>query len=227
MALILLLETTTINCSVALAEDDKIIAIKEDKTPGYSHAEKLHLFIEAVLTESNKTLLNLDAVAVSKGPGSYTGLRIGVSAAKGLCYALNIPLLSVDTLTSIAHQYKSLDFSDGYIIPILDARRMEVYTSIFRLENGELFLTSPVEAKIVDESSFIELKGNKFFVGDGVGKIEEVISNKMNASFLQSLPSTKEMASIAFNKYKISDMEDVAYFEPFYLKDFVIKKKKN
>lgn len=227
MALILLLETTTVNCSVALAEDDKIIAIKEDKTPGYSHAEKLHLFIEAVLTETNKTLLNLDAVTVSKGPGSYTGLRIGVSAAKGLCYALNIPLLSVDTLTSIAHQYKSLDFSDGYIIPILDARRMEVYTSIFRLENGELFLTSPVEAKIVDESSFVELKGNKFFVGDGVGKIEEVISNKMNASFLQSLPSTKEMASIAFNKYKISDMEDVAYFEPFYLKDFVIKKKKN
>ena len=107
MALILLLETTTVNCSVALAEDDKIIAIKEDKTPGYSHAEKLHLFIEAVLTESNKTLLNLDAVAVSKGPGSYTGLRIGVSAAKGLCYALNLPLLSVDTLTSIAHQYKS------------------------------------------------------------------------------------------------------------------------
>ena len=227
MALILLLETTTVNWSVALAEDDKIIAIKEDKTPGYSHAEKLHLFIEAVLTETNKTLLNLDAVAVSKGPGSYTGLRIGVSAAKGLCYALNIPLLSVDTLTSIAHQYKSLDFSDGYIIPILDARRMEVYTSIFRLENGELFLTSPVEAKIVDESSFVELKGNKFFVGDGVGKIEEVISNKMNASFLQSFPSTKEMASIAFNKYKISDMEDVAYFEPFYLKDFVIKKKKN
>ncbi len=227
MALILLLETTTVNCSVALVEDDKIIAIKEDKTPGYSHAEKLHLFIEAVLTETNKTLLNLDAVAVSKGPGSYTGLRIGVSAAKGLCYALNIPLLSVDTLTSIAHQYKSLDFSDGYIIPILDARRMEVYTSIFRLENGELFLTSPVEAKIVDESSFVELKGNKFFVGDGVGKIEKVISNKMNASFLQSLPSTKEMASIAFNKYKISDIEDVAYFEPFYLKDFVIKKKKN
>lgn len=227
MALILLLETTTVNCSVALAEDDKIIAIKEDKTPGYSHAEKLHLFIEAVLTETNKTLLNLDAVAVSKGPGSYTGLRIGVSAAKGLCYALNIPLLSVDTLTSIAHQYKSLDFSHGYIIPILDARRMEVYTSIFRLENGELFLTSPVEAKIVDESSFVELKGNKFFVGDGVGKIEEVISNNKNTSFLQSLPSTKEMAAIAFHKYKISDMEDVAYFEPFYLKDFVIKRKKN
>jgi len=227
LALILLLETTTVNCSVALAEDDKIIAIKEDKTPGYSHAEKLHLFIEAVLTESNKTLLNLDAVAVSKGPGSYTGLRIGVSAAKGLCYALNLPLLSVDTLTSIAHQYKSLDFADGYVIPILDARRMEVYTSVFKLENGELILISPVEAKIIDENSFEELKGNKLFVGDGVGKIEEVLSNKKNTSFLQCLPSTKEMASIAFNKYKISDIEDVAYFEPFYLKDFVIKKNKN
>ncbi|MGO1585396.1 MAG: tRNA (adenosine(37)-N6)-threonylcarbamoyltransferase complex dimerization subunit type 1 TsaB, partial [Mesonia sp.] len=111
MALILLLETTTINCSVALAEDDKVIAIKEDKTPGYSHAEKLHLFMEAVLAEGQKELLDLDAVAVSKGPGSYTGLRIGVSAAKGLCYALNIPLIAVDTLTSVAHQYQSLNFS--------------------------------------------------------------------------------------------------------------------
>ncbi|MGO2356970.1 tRNA (adenosine(37)-N6)-threonylcarbamoyltransferase complex dimerization subunit type 1 TsaB [Mesonia sp.] len=226
MALILLLETTTINCSVALAEDDKVIAIKEDKTPGYSHAEKLHLFMEAVLAEGQKELLDLDAVAVSKGPGSYTGLRIGVSAAKGLCYALNIPLIAVDTLTSIAHQYQSLNFSSGYVIPVLDARRMEVYTSVFELKGGALTPLSNVEAKIIDENSYAELKANRLFVGDGVQKIEDEILDQENSIFVQSLPSTQEMAKIAFDKYKISDTEDVAYFEPFYLKDFVIKKKK-
>jgi len=143
-----------------------------------------------------------------------------------LCYALNIPLIAIDTLTSIAHKYKSLNFNSGYVIPILDARRMEVYTSVFELKSDELIPISNVEAKIIDENSYTELEGNKLFVGDGVLKIEEEVLNKENSIFVQSLPSTQEMVKIAFDKYKISDTEDVAYFEPFYLKDFVIKKKK-
>ena len=149
MATILNLETATTNCSVSIAMEGKTIALLEDNSPKYSHAEKLHLFIERSLKEANIQSADLNAVAVSKGPGSYTGLRIGVSAAKGLCYALDIPLISINTLSSMAHSVK---IDDGYIIPLLDARRMEVYAAVFdhgKNDDGQ-DLTSSVLKKIMD-----------------------------------------------------------------------------
>src|SRR5690606_28929336 len=160
------------------------------------------------LKESNTTLDALDAIAVSKGPGSYTGLRIGVSAAKGLCFALNKPLISTSTLEALAYQVKP---ESGCIVPMLDARRMEVYSAIF------------------DESSFEDyLQQLKvYFVGNGVEKAKEIITHT-NAVFIDGkLPSANEMSMLAYNKYKISDFEDVAYFEPYYLKDFVALKPKS
>ncbi len=129
MALILNLETATTNCSVSIAKDGNLLAIKEHNTPNYSHSEQLHVFIQEVLKEASLSIEELDAVAVSKGPGSYTGLRIGVSAAKGLCFALNVPLISISTLSNMAEQAK--DSKMDYIIPVLDARRMEVYSAVF------------------------------------------------------------------------------------------------
>ena len=128
MGLILNIETATTNCSVSLAKDGELISLKEHNTPNYSHSEKLHVFIQDVVKQASLQLSDLNAIAVSKGPGSYTGLRIGVSAAKGLCFSLGIPLISVPTLESLAHQLK---IKQGFIIPVLDARRMEVYSAVF------------------------------------------------------------------------------------------------
>ena len=225
MALILNIETSTTNCSVSLSKDEEILFLKEDNNLGYSHAEKLHLFIQDVFNETNISKNNIDAVSVSKGPGSYTGLRIGVSAAKGLCYALDKPLISVSTLEALAHQATKID--KGIIIPMLDARRMEVYSAIF---NSDYKLIRGVEAQILDATSFAEeLKSqNVYFLGNGVEKMKQIISHS-NAFFIENkLPSASTLGKIANTKYKISDIEDVAYFEPYYLKDFIaIKSKKN
>ncbi|MFD1293225.1 tRNA (adenosine(37)-N6)-threonylcarbamoyltransferase complex dimerization subunit type 1 TsaB [Lutibacter holmesii] len=224
MAFILNIETATKNCSVSLANEGKTIAIREFNEGGYSHAEKLHVFIEEVLKEAKVEFSDLKAVAVSKGPGSYTGLRIGVSAAKGLCFALNIPLIAINTLESLA---QSISISEGYIIPLLDARRMEVYSSIF---NESTTLIRGIEAEIISESSFQEVlhKNKCYFLGDGAEKCKGVITHE-HAIFLEGkFPSSNEMSALSFIKYKKNDIEDVAYFEPFYLKDFVaIKSKKN
>lgn len=202
----------------------KLIVLKEENNRNYSHSEKLHPFIKSVLDEGEIDLDQLDAVAISKGPGSYTGLRIGVSAAKGLCFSLNIPLISIPTLEALIHQ---VSIDEGYIVPMLDARRMEVYSSIY---NQDYELIKSTEAKIIDSSSFQEyLNENKvYFIGDGVEKTKTVIYNK-NAVFVEGkYPSAKEMISLSYLKYKKSDFEDVAYFEPYYLKDFVtlVKTKK-
>ncbi|WP_435413991.1 tRNA (adenosine(37)-N6)-threonylcarbamoyltransferase complex dimerization subunit type 1 TsaB [Polaribacter aestuariivivens] len=225
MAIILNIETSTKNCSVSIAQNGKILAIKELNNGNYSHAEVLHPFIEDVLREANILKLKINAIAVSKGPGSYTGLRIGVSAAKGLCFALNIPLISIDTLTSLSC---AVDIEEGVIIPMLDARRMEVYAAVFDKKNQQIKTTT---AQIINENSFTEyLKKNKvYFIGDGAQKCKEIITHK-NAFFIDDkFPSSKEMAKLSFEKYKKNDIEDVAYFEPFYLKDFIVipeKKKK-
>ena len=162
-------------------------------------------------------------MAVSKGPGSYTGLRIGVSAAKGLCFALNIPLISVNTLESLA---QSISIVEGYIIPLLDARRMEVYSCVYNEKNE---ICREVRAEIINENSFETYlkKGKVYFLGDGAEKCKELIKNE-NAQFIDDkFPSANEMGEISYNKYKKNDIEDVAYFEPFYLKDFIaIKAKK-
>ncbi|WP_179344260.1 tRNA (adenosine(37)-N6)-threonylcarbamoyltransferase complex dimerization subunit type 1 TsaB [Winogradskyella ursingii] len=222
MGLILNIETATTNCSVSLSQDGEILVLKEDYNSGYSHAETLHVFIDKVFDMAGADPKSIDAVAVSKGPGSYTGLRIGVSSAKGLCYALNKPLLAIDTLKSLALQ---VDTGDGFIVPMLDARRMEVYSAIF---DSELNIHRSIEAQILDENSFKEIlnQSKVYFIGNGVKKTKQLIQHT-NAVFIEGkLPSAKEMALLSELKYKKSDTEDVAYFEPYYLKDFVALKKK-
>lgn len=213
---ILCIETASTNCSVALAKHGNILALKEDYNNGFSHAERLHIFIRDILAENDMQLSNLDAIAVSKGPGSYTGLRIGVSAAKGLCFSLGIPLISVSTLTALAYQVKE----KALIITMLDARRMEVYSAVFNKERKQIQDTS---AMILNENSYLEYleNGPVYFIGSGVTKFKE-ISRHSNANFIEGkLPSANEMVELAISKYKISDFEDVAYFEPYYLKDFM------
>jgi len=222
LAFILNIETSTKNCSVSLSENGKIISLKEINDGNYSHAEKLHVFIDSVLNKIGIKLQQLDAVAISKGPGSFTGLRIGVSAAKGLCFSLDIPLISVSTLQSLALQITA---DNGLIIPMLDARRMEVYSAIYDTNNN---LVRAIEAQILDETSFQNYLESQlvYFVGDGVSKTKNLISHP-NAVFVDDkLPSADEMGMLAFEKFQQSNFENPAYFEPFYLKDFVTHKKK-
>lgn len=217
MSYILNIETATKNCSVALAKEGRIILCKEIADEGYSHAERLHVFIEEIIKESGITFQDLSAIAVSQGPGSYTGLRIGVSAAKGLCYALGIPLIAVDTLQVLASQAKVFN---GFIIPMLDARRMEVYSAIFtpNFENKRA-----VQAEIITDNSFEELQETLYFVGDCTEKCKTVLI-KENFIFLEEIkyPSAKEMSFLSFEKHQKGDFVDVAYFEPYYLKDFMM-----
>ena len=217
MPFILNIETATKNCSVSIAKNGETIICKEIAEEGYSHAEKLHVFIEEVIAESGITVQDLEAIAVSQGPGSYTGLRIGVSAAKGLCFALNIPLIAVDTLQTLASQ---ANVSDGKIVPMLDARRMEVYSEVF---NADLVAEREIQAEIITEESFKDLSGKVYFVGDCADKCKPVLI-KENFIFLEEVkyPSASAMSKISFDKYQKSDTVDVAYFEPYYLKDFII-----
>ncbi|GAB5401703.1 MAG: tRNA (adenosine(37)-N6)-threonylcarbamoyltransferase complex dimerization subunit type 1 TsaB [Aureisphaera sp.] len=220
MANILCIETATTNCSVALSANGSVLSLREDNSKGFSHAEKLHVFIEQVLNESDLEHKNLNAVAVSKGPGSYTGLRIGVSAAKGLCFALDIPLLSIATMESLMMQS---DQNAQFYVPMLDARRMEVYSAVFDSERNQIRDT---EAQILDSASFQQYleKGTVAFLGSGVDKFQAICEHT-NAHFNgNALPSAAEMAKMAQHKYNENDFEDVAYFEPYYLKDFMITK---
>ncbi|OEK09182.1 tRNA (adenosine(37)-N6)-threonylcarbamoyltransferase complex dimerization subunit type 1 TsaB [Flavivirga aquatica] len=219
---ILNIETATTNCSVSLSKDGNTIVLKEDNDKSYSHAERLHVYIDTVLKEANITSADIKAIAISKGPGSYTGLRIGVSAAKGLCFALDKPLISISTLEALAHQ---VICDDGVIVAMLDARRMEVYSAIFDSNHNQIRET---QAQILEENTFsdyLEL-GKVYFIGNGVEKTKDLIQHP-NAIFIEDkLPSANEMGLLANNKYKKSDTEDVAYFEPYYLKDFVALKPK-
>jgi len=215
---ILNIETSTKNCSVSVSNNGELIAIKELNNGNYSHAEVLHSFIKEAVNDAKIALSDLSAVSVSKGPGSYTGLRIGVSAAKGLSFALNIPLISINTLESLAH---SLAIESGMIISMLDARRMEVYSAVF---DSDFIQVRAIKAEIIDENSFSEYLDKEaiYFVGDGAAKCKSVITHD-NAIFVDDhFPSAKEMCSLSYDKYKKNDIEDVAYFEPFYLKDFIV-----
>lgn len=217
MNYILNIETATKNCSVSIAKDGKTIVCSEIAEEGYSHAERLHVFIEESLIEAGIAYKDLVAIAVSQGPGSYTGLRIGVSAAKGLCFALEIPLIAVDTLQSLAAQAK---IDSGLIVPMLDARRMEVYSAVFstKLESERAIL-----AEVITEDSFQEFDETLYFVGDCAEKCQSVLS-KANFVFLEAIkyPSANEMSVLSYKKYLKNDFVDVAYFEPYYLKDFMI-----
>ena len=221
MEIIILIETSTSLCSVALAEDGAVTAYRESSAPK-AHASLTAVFVQEVLQERGVTLSDCDAVCVSKGPGSYTGLRVGVSTAKGLCFGSGRPLLAVGTLDTLVAQAEG---EYKYIIPMIDARRMEVYACVF--ENGaQITETEPV---IVDENSFAEYleQGPCLFIGDGAGKCADVIKHP-NAQFCQCNPKASAMLSPAMKAYNEKRFEDVAYFEPFYLKEFVatVSKKK-
>jgi len=220
--LLLHIETATEICSVALTKGEQVLAtLKSDK--GNSHTENLFSFIEKVFRESNRKINELDAVVLSIGPGSYTGLRIGASAAKGICYALNLPLIGISTLQSIVFGAMNLINEENILYcPMIDARRMEVYTSFFN-DKGKII--SEIENKIIDEQSFIaELENNIIvFCGNGMPKFKSLIQHK-NARFVETTLLAENMPKPALEKYKNKQFEDVAYFEPYYLKEYVAKK---
>jgi tRNA threonylcarbamoyladenosine biosynthesis protein TsaB len=222
MALILSLETSTAVCSVALHDNGKLIAAAEIYKE-QSHASKLAVLIDQVMKVAGLSLDAINAIAVAQGPGSYTGLRIGVSTAKGLCYALGIPLISIGTLSVMATQLREQNIARACLCPMIDARRMEVYCQLFDYEMNGL---QHVEAKIIDDQSFRDhLMDHKIlFFGDGASKCKSVI-NHPNAFFIDDVvPSAKALGVLGNQKFIKNEFEDLITFEPFYLKDFLIKK---
>lgn len=223
MTSILLIETATQYCHVSLAIDSVVIAEKSSNEQNI-HAKVLHRYIQHVLEEASISMQTLDAVAVSKGPGSYTGLRIGVSTAKGLCYSLNIPLISTPTLYSIASgTLMETRDKNALYCPMIDARRMEVYTALYDSGLAEIEKT---KAQVVEEHSYSTLleKHRIYFSGSGASKVRDIISHP-HASFIENIhPSGLAVASLAQQKFDEKKFEDVAYFEPFYLKDFIAAK---
>ncbi|MCF8275252.1 MAG: tRNA (adenosine(37)-N6)-threonylcarbamoyltransferase complex dimerization subunit type 1 TsaB [Flavobacteriales bacterium] len=229
MAVILHIESSTLTCSVAVSSNGKVLAVQETHDTSYAHSEKLVVYIDEAIKLAGIQPRELDAICVSKGPGSYTGLRIGVSAAKGLCFGLGIPLISIGSLESLAHWAKvhfQNELADVSILcPMIDARRMEVYTQLF---NDSLHELQPVSAMIIDQQSFaMELEiGKVTFFGDGAAKCKEIIDHS-NAVFLDGFnPSASGMITLAEAKFAAKQFEDVAYFEPYYLKDFMAGKPK-
>ena len=221
--MLLCIETSGKNCSVALFEGLQLVSIREVHTEQFSHSENLHVFIEQVLKESNLQPKAIKAIAISAGPGSYTGLRIGVATAKGLCYGWDIPLIALPTLRILAEQV-SYEFTDiEYIIPMIDARRMEVFTAVYSHD------FSPIlgeRAEILTESTFDTYlnKGKTIFLGDGITKFQAICKHK-NAYFWENkFPSAKQMGRLALEKYQAQAFEDIAYFEPFYLKEVYLVK---
>ena len=226
MAYILCLETSTTVCSVALYDSERLLTFQEYHLEK-SHSTLLPSIIETSLASASIAKRQLDAVAVSEGPGSYTGLRIGVSIAKGLCYALDIPLVAVNTLSSMAAGVNIYNKRHALVCPMIDARRMEVYTAVFDDGNKIIEEVSP---KIIDESAFAGLlsKNEVWFFGDGAAKCEAILGRHPNATILSDVvPSAKSMGTEAYEKFKSKKFEDVAYFEPFYLKEFRITKPKS
>lgn len=221
---ILHLETSSKNCSVAISDGEKLLCLCEEVSENYKQSESLHTFVEWALEGAKITLKDLDAISLGKGPGSYTGLRIGAASAKGFCFGLQIPLIAVNSLESMMEPF--LDKGYDFIIPLIDARRMEVYSAVFEGRSGEIL--TETEAKILDENSFQEFEGKKvLFVGDGATKAKEIVQIN-SATFDESVyPSAQYLIKKAVGRFNQKQFEDIAYFEPFYLKDFQgVKKKK-
>ncbi len=214
---ILHIETSSKNCSVAISDGEKLLCLCEEVSENYKQSESLHSFVEWALEGAEISLKDLDAVSLGKGPGSYTGLRIGAASAKGFCYGLKLPLIAVNSLDSMVEEFVNQGFD--LIIPLIDARRMEVYTAFFDGKSGEMI--KETEAKILDENSFSELSEKKIlFIGDGAKKAQEIL-NLPNAEFKSDIyPSAKGLIKKSVVKFNEKQFEDVAYFEPFYLKDF-------
>jgi tRNA threonylcarbamoyladenosine biosynthesis protein TsaB len=219
MAYIIQLETTTKQCSVALSYNGNCISKKVLLAEHFSHDEKLHVFIREVLQEANVGFSELDAVAISKGPGSYTGLRIGVAAAKGLCFALDLPLIGIHTLELMVQPFIG-KAEYVFFIPMLDARRMEVYTAVF--DNSKTWIQE-TNALVLEAQSFYDLIGDSpcLVFGNGASKFK-TLQPKINAHFTEtvSYPSAEDMSRLAWLEFQKKNFEDLATFEPFYLKDF-------
>lgn len=220
MGVILTIETTSDVCSVALGKDGRLIDVVEEQNTR-DHASKLTLLTTELLKKNKLSVQELDAVAVSKGPGSYTGLRIGVSTAKGICYAANKPLLAVDTLKMLCLQaIEKVKDEHALYCPLIDARRMEVYTALF---NHELHIIKPVMAEIITADFLTKERTDTkvYFFGSGAEKIKPLISSQ-NAIFIQNIqPTAAQMVALAEEEFLQHNFQDVAYFEPFYLKDFI------
>lgn len=223
MALILNIETSTTVCSVCLAKDDLVIDYREDKS-GNSHAKVLTVFIDDLFKSNNLSLAALDAIAVSAGPGSYTGLRIGISVAKGLCYALNKPLISVPTLPALANaiQQKQNTPPAAHYMPVIDARRMDVYTAIFNYELCEVVQVTCATLNQAFENPLNEL-GNIYIGGNAMLKCKQALTSP-NFTYVEDIGcDARAMVRISNKKYLKNEFENTAYFEPFYLKEFPAK----
>lgn len=220
---ILHLETSSKNCSVAISDGGKLLCLCEEVSENYKQSESLHTFVKWALEGAEISLKDLDAVSLGMGPGSYTGLRIGASAAKGFCYGLKIPLITVNSLEALATPYFGKEFD--IIVPLVDARRMEVYTAAYGGQTGKEI--SATKSLVLEEDSFSQFKDKKIlFIGDGAAKTQEIIRFP-GAKFISEVyPSAQHLVKKAAEKFQNADFEDVAYFEPFYLKDFQGVKKK-
>ena len=221
---ILHIETSSRNCSVAISDGEELLCLCEEVSENYKQSESLHTFVEWALEGAEISLKDIEAVSLGKGPGSYTGLRIGAASAKGFCYGLKVPLIAVNSLETMLEPFLGQNYD--VIIPLIDARRMEVYCAVFDGNSGKMI--SETEAKILDEQSFMELEGKKIlFVGDGAKKAEEILQIT-GADFKTDVyPSAQYLIKKSVEKFNRQNFEEVAYFEPFYLKDFHGVKKKN
>lgn len=213
---ILHLESSSKNCSVAISDGIKLLCLCEEVSENYKQSESLHQFVEWALEGAKIKLQDLDAVSLGRGPGSYTGLRIGAASAKGFCFGLNIPLIAVPSMDTMVEPFLNREYD--YIIPLIDARRMEVYTSVYN-KLGEVI--SPTQALVLDENSFEKYAGKKvIFIGDGAKKAQDIL-NFPSGIFKENVyPSAQFLIKKAVEKLTKREFEDIAYFEPFYLKDF-------
>ena len=216
MSYILNIETSTTNCSVSLSCENRLIDCIESDSPNYSHSENLHVFIDDIMNKNKLNFNQLEACSISRGPGSYTGLRIGLSAAKGLCFGMDIPLISISSLKVLANSVKY----NGLIIATMDARRDEVYSCVF---DTELNIIQDEKPEIITNTSYLELTKNNeaLIIGDGQIKCKRLINNNKlsyNSDILR--PSSKNMYSLVYEKFRKNDFENLAYFEPKYLKEF-------
>ncbi len=222
---ILHLETSSKNCSVAISDGNELLCLCEEVSENYKQSESLHTYVEWALEGAKLTLKDLDAISLGKGPGSYTGLRIVASSAKGFCYGLNIPLIAINSMETMIEPFLNTKYD--LIIAVIDARRMEVYSAVFEGKSGKML--TETEAKVLDETSYQEYLDKKIlFVGDGAKKAREILQLP-HADFNETVhPSAKYLINKSVQKYNTKEFEDVAYFEPFYLKDFQgVKKKKS
>lgn len=223
MPLILHIETATTNCSVALSDSENLLTLHE-VNDGYKHAEVLPGLIKSCLDDAGNAFSDLDAVAISMGPGSYTGLRIGSSAAKGLAYGLDIPVIGIETLEALA-RHPLAEVNQKHVrLPMLDARRMEVYVAAFNGTNRTL----ETEAHVVTESSFEAIEGHKVLYGPGADKLEKVLGHRSDITIAKGIvPTARDMVIPAYGCFRSEGFLDTAYFEPFYLKDFIAGKPKS